>query len=68
MLPTSSLRLAINGAGTLRRSSQPRQSRVYRHIAKVDVDEMRKDKNTGEMAHSHLAGKEIRVICNLNFV
>ena len=42
MLPTTSLRLAINDAGTSLRSSQPRQSRVYRRIGKVDVDEMRK--------------------------
>jgi hypothetical protein len=36
--------------------------------AQENVDEMRKDKNTGEVAHSHLAGQEIRIICNLNFV
>jgi hypothetical protein len=38
MLPTTSLRLAINDAGTSWWSSQPQRSRVHRRYARVNAD------------------------------
>ena len=67
MLPTTSLRLAINDVGTSWRSSQPWRSRVRRRFAKVNADYAMKE-NTGEMAHSRFVVQEIRQICNRNFV
>jgi hypothetical protein len=67
MLPTTSLRLAINDASTSWRSSQPQRSRVHRRYAKVNAD-LCDERNTGEMAHSRLAGQEIKLICNRKFV
>ena len=67
MLPTTSLRLAINGASTSGRSIAAATKQSASAFAKANAGDAI-EKNTGEMAHSRLVVQESKVICNHNFV